>query len=442
VPLESHQEVSGLLVLADREGRDGTIGPFTASDETLLHSFAYQAGIAINNARLHRRLEQAYEQLRQAQKMEALGQLAGGVAHDFNNLLTIINGYSELGQLKTDRGSQLYDNLDEIRQAGTRAASLTRQLLAFTRHQVTQPEVLDLNALIGDMQKMLGRLISESVEFCLYSETELGLVKADPGQIQQIVMNLAINARDAMPRGGNLSVETKNVDLDDNYARQHLEVKPGPYVRFSVGDTGTGMDEETRKQIFTPFFTTKGVGEGTGLGLAMVQSITRQHDGHITVYSEPGIGTTFHIYLPRIDEQGKAVQTKPRLQVPRGTETILLVEDEAPLLDLVRMILQNHGYRVVADSSAAAAESRFVGLLDEATLLITDVVMPGMDGRELSDRLRVLSPGLRVMYISGYPDNVLQQHGISAAADHFLQKPFTSETLVRKVREVIDAARP
>ena len=180
----------------------------------------------------------------------------------------------------------------------------------------------------------------------------------------------------------------------------------------------------------------------SGLGLAMVQSITRQHDGHITVYSEPGIGTTFHIYLPRIDEQGKAVQTKPRLQVPRGTETILLVEDEAPLLDLVRMILQNHGYRVVADSSAAAAESRFVGLLDEATLLITDVVMPGMDGRELSDRLRVLSPGLRVMYISGYPDNVLQQHGISAAADHFLQKPFTSETLVRKVREVIDAARP
>ena len=372
--------------------------------------------------------------------MEALGHLAGGVAHDFNNLLTIINGYSELGQLKTEQGSLLHNALDEIRQAGSRAASLTRQLLAFTRNQVTQPEVLDLNGLIGDMQKMLGRLISESVEFRFGPTESLGLVKADPGQVQQIVMNLAINARDAMPRGGTLSIETKNVDLDENYARQHLEVKPGPYARFSVGDTGTGMAEETKRQIFTPFFTTKGVGEGTGLGLAMVQSITRQHDGHVTVYSELGIGTTFHVYLPRIDEEGKAPRKKPRAQVPRGTETILLVEDETPLLELVRTILQNHGYKVVADSSAQAAESRFESWLDEASLLITDVVMPGMDGKELSDRLTVLRPDLKVLYVSGYPDNVLQQHGISAVDDSFLQKPFTSEILVRKVRELLDQA--
>ena len=339
VPLESHKEVSGLLVLADRERRDGTTGPFSESDETLLHSFAYQAGIAINNAQLHRRLEQAYEQLRQAQKMEALGQLAGGVAHDFNNLLTIINGYSELGQLKTEQGSPLHDNLDEIRQAGTRAASLTRQLLAFTRHQVTQPEVLDLNTLIGDMQKMLGRLISESVEFSFDPEPDLGLVKADPGQIQQIVMNLSINARDAMPRGGTLSVETKNVDLDENYARQHLEVKPGPYARFSVGDTGTGMDAGTKEQIFTPFFTTKGVGEGTGLGLAMVQSITRQHDGHTATYVIAGryhslLKTLANAYL---DVLPKAEQALFLEEVRQGLHPLLCDDDGVWTADYVRL---------------------------------------------------------------------------------------------------------
>ena len=301
LPLESQHQVNGLLVMADKEYRDGSVGPFGESDESLLRSFAYQAGIALHNARLHQHLEQAYERLRQGQKMEVLGQLAGGVAHDFNNLLTLINGFSELAMRRLDERSPVRDTLAEIRQAGQRAIALTRQLLAFSRDQDHQPEAVDSNRLITEMCKMLGRLISERIELHFYPAPSLGSVLADPGQIEQALMNLAVNARDAMPEGGVLSIETREVELDRAHARAHVDAQTGPHVRISVADTGTGMDAQTQARIFEPFFTTKPRGEGTGLGLAMVQSIVRQSGGHITLESQVGTGTTFHVYLPRTD---------------------------------------------------------------------------------------------------------------------------------------------
>ena len=385
--------------------------------------------------------KQLEEQLRQAQKLEAIGQLAGGIAHDFNNLLTAINGYSDLSLRRLQMEDPLRRNLEEIKKAGERAASLTRQLLAFSRKQVLQPKVLDLNAIVSDLEKMLRRLIGEDVELRTVLETELGKVKADPGQIVQVVMNLAVNSRDAMPRGGKLTIETKNVSLDEEYARQHISVAPGSYVMLAVTDTGTGMNEETRKRIFEPFFTTKELGKGTGLGLSTVYGIVKQSGGNIWVYSEVGHGTTFKVYLPRVG--GEAREYKRSAEVEEsveGAETILLAEDEEVVRKLTVQVLEMYGYEVLEASNGGSALLLCERHQGPIHLLVTDVIMPEMSGRELADRLAQLRPEMRVLYMSGYTDNAIVHQGVLDEGANFIEKPFSPDALARKVREVLDLA--
>ena len=381
------------------------------------------------------------EQLMQSQKMEAVGQLAGGVAHDFNNMLTAINGYSELVFQKLRAGDPLRRDIIEIRKAGERAASLTRQLLAFSRKQVLQPKVIGLNSVVAEMEKMLRRLIGEDIELRTVLRAELGSIKADPGQIEQVIMNLAVNARDAMPDGGTLTIETQRVDLDEEYARQHVSVKSGPYIMMAVSDTGSGMDEQTQKRIFEPFFTTKRTGEGTGLGLSTVYGIVKQSGGNIWVYSEVGRGTTFKIYLPRID---KSAQEYKRRYEPdgflKGTETILLAEDEEMLRKLACEVLKMHGYQVLEASNGGTALLACERHQGPIHLLISDIIMPEMNGDELAVRLGQIRPEMKVLYISGYTDDAIAHHGILDSAIAFLQKPFTTKNLLRKVREVLDQA--
>jgi PAS domain S-box-containing protein len=382
-----------------------------------------------------RRLEQ---QFRQAQKMEAVGRLAGGVAHDFNNLLTAILGYSDLVAAKLDPGSLEYEELDEVRKAGERAASLTRQLLAFSRQQVLERKVLDINALIANIEKMLRRLIGEDVALTTAMDPALRRVFADAGQLEQVVMNLAVNARDAMPRGGKLTIETANVELDEAYARQHVTVRPGSYVMIAVSDTGIGMNSETLARIFEPFFTTKGPGKGTGLGLATVYGIVKQSDGYIWAYSEVGKGTTFKVYLPLVEEGAEAepvmVPVPARLA---GSETVLLVEDEESVRVLSRVILESYGYTVLeaASGNDGLDVARRYSL--PIHLLLTDVVMPEMGGPDLASRLEALRPGVRVLYMSGYTDDAVFRHGLLEKGRVFLQKPFTPGALVGKVREAL-----
>jgi len=382
------------------------------------------------------RLEQ---QLRQSQKMEAIGRLAGGVAHDFNNLLTIINGYGEilLGALRPE--DPMWELVAEIRQAGMRGASLTRQLLAFSRQQVIAPQVLDLNSVVADVDKMLRRLIGEDIVLTTRMDPALGSVKADPGQIEQVLLNLAVNARDAMPKGGRLTIETANVELDANCPDARPEVRPGRYIQLAVSDTGCGMDEATKAHLFEPFFTTKGVGKGTGLGLATVYGIVKQASGCIYIYSEPGRGATFKIYLPRIEEAVPAKHAQAGVtRSSVGTETILLVEDEDAVRALTRHVLQKSGYKVLEARHGGEA-LRLCGRHREPIhLLLTDVVMPEMGGRELADCLISLRPEMKVLYLSGYTDDAVVRHGILTAESAFLQKPFSVETLTRKVREVLD----
>ena len=380
------------------------------------------------------------EQLRQAQKMEAVGRLAGGVAHDFNNLLTAIIGYSQivLGSLTTT--DSLRKEVEEILKAGKRASSLTSQLLAFSRRQVLQPVVLDLNLIVGNTAKMLRRLIGEDIHLVTTLSPALGRVKIDPGQIEQVIMNLAVNARDAMPRGGRLTVETSNTTLDDAYSREHISIKPGPYVMIAVSDTGMGMDNETQSHIFEPFFTTKGQGVGTGLGLSMVYGIVKQSGGFITVTSEVEEGTTFKIYLPRVEEAAdSALQRDDSEYLPRGAETILLVEDEQAVRGLAARILRELGYTIIEASNGEEAmlisAQRATG---DIHLLLTDVVMPQMSGRLLTDMIRTARPEIRILYSSGYTDNALVHHGALEPGTAFLQKPFSPSTLARKVREVLD----
>jgi PAS domain S-box-containing protein len=377
-------------------------------------------------------------QLRQTQKMEAIGRLAGGIAHDFNNLLTVIIGFSELMLLSLPVGVPHHDSVEQIRQAGEKAASLTRQLLAFSRQQVLQPKVLDLNAVVANMDTMLQRVIGEDIDLLTMLSPSLTSVKADPGQIQQILMNLVVNARDAMPEGGRLTIETADVVLDTDYASRHVDVSPGRYVLLAVSDTGCGMDKQTQARIFEPFFTTKEEGKGTGLGLSTVYGIVKQSGGNIWVYSEPGHGTTFRIYLPRIEEAAQAVKLdEAPEQSPRGSETILLVEDNAEVRSLVKTILQTQGYTVLEAAQGEEA-LRFSGQHEGLIhLMVTDMVMPEMNGRELAERLKPLRPNMKILFVSGYTDKAMLHHGELDPGMAFLQKPFTPQTLARKVREVL-----
>jgi two-component system, cell cycle sensor histidine kinase and response regulator CckA len=382
--------------------------------------------------------KQLEAQFLQAQKMEAIGILAGGVAHDFNNLLNVINGYCELVLEDTAEDDPKHNDLEQISLAGKRAASLTSQLLAFSRKQILQPEILDLNDAVIGMSSMLRRLIRESIDLVTIARPDLGLINADPGQIQQIVMNLAVNARDAMPHGGKLTIETANVDLDEDYAREHPDVKAGPHVMLAISDNGLGMDDGTKSHLFEPFFTTKGKGEGTGLGLSTVYGIIKQSNGFIWVYSELGKGTTFKMYFPRAEGDLSRLTGEGQLeQRARGTETVLITEDESSVRALAARILRDRGYTVLEASNGKQALDIAKEYAGEIHLALTDVVMPGIGGRELVSQLASVRPGIRALYVSGYTDDAIVHHGILDTGVAFLQKPFTVESLARKVREVI-----
>jgi two-component system, cell cycle sensor histidine kinase and response regulator CckA len=374
--------------------------------------------------------------------MEGIGQLAGGIAHDFNNLLTTVLGYSDMALSQLSAHDPIREDIDEIRKAGQRASNLTRQLLAFSRKQVFEPRVLDLNALIAESSRMLARLIGEHIRFETVLDPELGSVRADPGQVEQVIVNLVVNARDAMPEGGMLTVRTGNADITAPSSRDHGGLAPGRYIVISVRDTGVGIEPETQKRIFEPFFTTKEKPHGTGLGLATVYGIVSQSGGHIVVASEPGRGSTFAIYLPRVDEPASAAVVAPAPAIHRGSETILLVEDEAAVRGLTLRCLQSSGYTVLQAASAEEAlpiAAAHAGRLD---LLLTDVIMPGASGPELARRLLEKRPGTRVLYVSGYTDASMASQGALDDGAYFLQKPFTPESLARKVREVLDAREP
>jgi PAS domain S-box-containing protein len=381
---------------------------------------------------------QLEKQFRQAQKMEAVGQLAGGVAHDFNNLLTAILGYTELAAARMSKDPEGLDELEEIRKAGERAAGLTRQLLAFSRRQVLEPRVLDLNAIVGDLEKMLRRLIGEDIDLVTTLQPPLGCVRADAGEIEQVIMNLALNSRDAMPEGGKITIETANVELDEAYAREHLiSMRPGRYVMLAVSDTGIGMDAETQSHIFEPFFTTKPKDRGTGLGLSTVYGIVKQSGGWVWVYSEPGRGTTMKVYLPEVDEAVETIRRPVAAPPAPGTETVLLAEDEAPVRKLARRALENLGYTVLEASRGEDALSIARSRTGPIHLVLTDVVMPEMGGVDLASRIQELHPEARVLYMSGYTDDAIIRHKVLERGTHFLQKPFTPASLARKVREAL-----
>ena len=397
-------------------------------------------GAIVNNYRdvTDRRILE--EQVILSQKMEAIGRLAGGVAHDFNNILTAIGGYTDLLLADLPAGDHRRHDVEEIHHAAQRAAGLTHQLLAFSRRQVLQPKVINLNALVPDIEKMLRRLIGEDILFATVLHPRLGNVRADPGQLEQVIVNLAVNARDAMPDGGRLTIETRDVELDEVYATDHPSVKPGRYVMLAVTDTGVGMDEETKARIFEPFFTTKVRGKGTGLGLATVYGIVQQTGGHIWPYSEPGLGTTMRVYLPRVDDPADPIKHPgdAALGAVGGTETILVVEDEAPVRAVTRQLLQRNGYTVFEAADGPAALALVDGEAGRhIDLLLTDVIMPGMSGRELADQLRARRPNLRVLFMSGYTDDAVVRHGMLEPGLAYLEKPFRPPTLLRKVRGVL-----
>jgi len=414
----------------------------TIEIEMAVHDIGYRgrkATLAVLLDVTDRRLLEA--QLRQAQKMEAVGMLAGGIAHDFNNLLTIITGYGQLVLNTLGAEDPNRSAIEQIMKAGERAAGLTRQLLAFSRRQVLQPKVLEVNQLVSGLGSMLRRLIGEDIELHLLLAPDAGRINADPGQLEQVIMNLAVNARDAMPRGGTLTLETRNVNLDERYAASHLSVRPGAYVLIAVSDTGTGMDRETRAHLFEPFFTTKGQGRGTGLGLSIVFGIVKQSGGNIEVYSEKGRGTSVKVYMPRADQGAIMDAEGAEAHSPRGTETILLVEDEEMVRTLVRETLEREGYKIL-DASSPEEALRLSQEHDRPIeLMITDVVMPKLNGRELADRVAESRPHMKVLYMSGYTDNAVVNSGVLDGQMPFLQKPFTPMALARKVRQVLEQDR-
>jgi len=387
--------------------------------------------------------KQLETQLQQARRMEAIGRLAGGIAHDFNNLLTIIKGYTELALNRPKISPELQADVERIEDASERASTLVRQLLAFSRRQVLQPKLLDLNSIVMGLDKLLRRLMDEAIQMSTVPGKNIGTIKADPGQMEQVIMNLVVNARDAMPNGGRLTVETANVELDAAYASDHATVKPGQYVMLAVSDTGTGMSPETVAHIFEPFYTTKESGRGTGLGLSTVYGIVKQSGGYVWVYSEVGRGSSFKVYLPRVEEAAEALgAVKVASGKEKGSETILLVEDEAQVRELVRMTLSEKGYTVLVASSPEDAESVCAKHGTEIHLLLTDLIMPGATGRELAKRLTARHPKMRVLYMSGYTFGITTQTGMPSGLLEdgvaFLQKPFTPSALGEKVREALD----
>jgi PAS domain S-box-containing protein len=441
VPLFSKGKVIGGLLL-----RSYKPYAYTDKDVKLAERIASQIAGAVANAQLYAERIQAeqerealQEQLRQSQKVEAIGRLAGGVAHDFNNLLTVIKGYSQLTLAEMKAEDPFRENIEEIKKSADRASDLTRQLLAFSRRQIMEMRVLNLNTILQNLEKMLRRLIGEDIELTFLLGDDLRRVKVDPGQIEQVIINLSVNARDAMPKGGKLTIETANAVLDEEYARKHIAVKPGRYVMVSVSDTGMGMTPEVRERVFEPFFTTKERGRGTGLGLSTVYGIVKQSGGNIWIYSEPDRGTTFKIYLPQVDEALEELREKVETrELPRGIETVLIVEDDKEVRKLVARILENHGYKVLEASQGSEALPLSKEYQEPIHLMLADVVMPGLDGRELAERIKLLHPRMKVLYMSGYTENAITHHGILEKGMNYIQKPFTVDALTRKVREVLD----
>lgn len=381
-------------------------------------------------------------QLRQAMKMEAVGRLAGGVAHDFNNLLSVILSYSSMVLSENGHSEMMRADIGEIQKAGERGADLTKQLLAFSRQQVLELRTVNLNQVVGELEPMIRRILGEDVHMKVILRSDLGDIKADPGHLDQVIMNLVVNARDAMPQGGDLTIETSNEELDASYTRQHVGARPGAHVMVAISDTGTGIDRATQERIFEPFFTTKEKGKGTGLGLSTVYGIVKQAGGNIWVYSEPGQGTTFKIYFPR----GTGDVKSPTVHIATvsssgGSETILLVEDDAQVRALARTILHKHGYRVLEADGGAAAMRMCVTHAGAIDLMLTDVVMPEMSGRQVAEAARLMRPEMRILYMSGYTDDAIVQHRVLEAGVYLLQKPITPDSLLHKIRQVIDSAK-
>jgi two-component system cell cycle sensor histidine kinase/response regulator CckA len=416
--------------------RDGRRTPIASSGAPLRDAAGAIRGVVL----VLKDMKEEYEltaQLQQAQKMEAIGRLAGGVAHDFNNLLTVISGYSELVLQSMTEDAPFRAELEEIHHAGAQAASLTRQLLAFSRRQVLQPEVLDVNEIVARMDKILRRLIGEDIDVVTRLRPRLDLVLADHGQIEQIIMNLVVNARDAMPRGGRLTLETANVELDQAYAATHPDAHPGPHVMIAVSDTGSGMDPETLRRIFEPFFTTKERGKGTGLGLSTVYGIVKQSGGNVWVYSEVGHGTTFKIYLPRAEAAAPASRVAAAGLPARAGETVLVVEDQAAVRGLITSVLERGGYTVLAAADPDAAVALATQHDGNLHLLLTDVVLPGTGGRELARRILEVRPGPKVVFMSGYTDDAIVHHGVLEPGTAFIEKPIVADTLLTKMREFL-----
>ena len=435
VPIINGAQVVGVIGVANCP--DGYAG----REQNKVAVLGRVAGVLLDNYRRKEREMILEKQLRQAQKVEAIGRLAGGVAHDFNNILTAILGYSDLLLLRVKSDDPLRGSMEEIRSAAQRAAALTRQLLAFSRKQILETKVVNLNEVLNNLDKMLRRMIGEDIDLVTRGAADLGRVKVDPGQIEQVIINLAINARDAMPHGGKLMIETANVVLDEVCALRMEDVAPGNYVRIAVTDTGTGMTPEVQARIFEPFFTTKAEGKGTGLGLAMCYGIAKQSGGHISVYSEPGVGTVFKIYLPRIEEAiTKDAKQDRSGDLPHGKETILLVEDEPGLRKLTKLVLQDLGYTILEAANGCEAltiaKERNVSGVD---LVFTVVVMPQMGGKELADHIHSMRPDAKVLFTSGYTEDAIVHHGVLNDDVAFLHKPYTPNILARKLREVLDA---
>jgi two-component system cell cycle sensor histidine kinase/response regulator CckA len=417
-------------------------GGATIVVEISAHDFAFEGRrarlVLANDVTERQTLE---EQLRQSQKMEAVGQLAGGVAHDFNNVLSVVLGYGEMLLGQTEPGDPMHADVEEICKAAKRAADLTRQLLMFSRQQVLEPKVLDLNEVLAGMDRMLRRVLGADVDLVSRPALALGRVRVDPGSMEQVVMNLVVNARDAMPTGGMLTMETSNILLDEEYARDHIEVKAGPHVMLAVSDTGIGMDRATQARIFEPFFTTKDKSKGTGLGLSTVFGIVKQASGSVWVYSEPGKGTTFKVFLPRVDAEVDVLGTRPAPDTVGGSETVLLVEDDDQVRAVARGILRKKGYIVLEARNAGEALLHAETHPARIDLLLTDVVMPQMSGPQLAIRLTSIRPEIAVLCMSGYTDDSVVRHGVLESQIAYLQKPITSETLTSKVRTVLDALK-